>query len=295
VRIWGEHSGFLKPLSEAYFLALEGKPGQKPFLFLQKKFDGLKISQDEQNWSVQGWLNWFEEKDWAKGYSELLTYFFLPECLRTKRFWGFKEISYMINNRDRTMEFLMQMYPNAYFVFIIRNGFNVLASHKGQHPSGGLNACKNFCVKWRNQNIQMWRWHQSGKLKSYWIRYEDLIAGTGAILELMRDMGKEFGAAQFELLKMRHGRGSSFNDISYNDRWKTLPSSWQSAGYALLAEANQRFGFDNPAMSFLSKVQGRGQILSLYAAQGMRQILSFLKSTANEMGSRVKPLGRGIL
>src|SRR5262249_17774513 len=69
-------------------------------------------------------------------------------------------------------------------------------------------------------------WHRSGRVRSFWIRYEDLIEGKGEVLALLDHLGKSFGDRQREVLAAEGGRGSSFRDEGFNERWRKLPAAW---------------------------------------------------------------------
>lgn len=246
VLIWGEHHGVLAPLGEAFFRVMRGRPWEAPFLLRAPKLEWAKtLPEDKANWSTQVWMNWFRESEWKNGFRDFLEGLFLPGGLPGKSFWGFKEVSYGYG--DRAMELVREIFPEAWFVFVVRNAFNVLASTKAEYDSAGkpadLEACGQMVERWKWQNQRFWTWHTTNQSRSFWLRYEDLIRGEGGVVHLLGEMGKGFGARQWDLLRAKSGRGSSFGDESFNERWRTLPPDWRLAAAASLGALNRQLGY----------------------------------------------------
>ncbi len=123
-------------------------------------------------------MNPFTQDEFLSSFRSFMRDMFIPADIGDKNFWGFKEISYLRLEKDRTLDFLHLCFPEAIFVFIIRDPFNVLASYlsRASIPKTIIRL-KRICSDWRKQNSCFWEWHGSGKLRSFWIRYEDLIQG----------------------------------------------------------------------------------------------------------------------
>jgi len=281
VLIWGEHHGFLGPVAKAYYWVLEGRPWDtSSHLMAQPRVDWRSLSADKTNTSYQLWMNWFRGEEWKESFERFMDTLFLPQGLPGKRFWGFKEVSY--DGDGRVIEFLKTLYPNAIFVFVIRNGFNVLASHWKTRVGSGmrtdLRACRELCARWKTQNKHFWQWHRSEKIRSFWISYEELIQGKGEVNSLLEHMGKSFGKNQRDVLASSAGRGSSFDNESYNDRWRTAPWDWLAVTHAMLGEMNRKMGFANPPVPGPMGAFGRAVIWFLSLVQFKRDSFILAKS-----------------
>ena len=253
VVIWGEHHGFIRHVANAFYRGLEG-----PHLFEERPEPWQAgLLGDKDNWSLQVWMSGFNREDWLNSFRHFLETLFLPEGLSGKNFWGFKEMTYMQQEGDPTLEFLHHLFPDAIFAFVIRNPFNVLASNKMETPlPHTLSLLRKSCGWWKMQNRCFQEWHASGKVRSFWIRYEDLIEGRGEVVDLLGRMGKTFGERQYALLKDKAGRGSSFTSDAVNDRWKTLPSTWFAYACVSLGRLSRELGYSNPPTSFVSRARG---------------------------------------
>jgi len=245
VLIWGEHEGVLRHLANTFYQGWEGK-----LLFEKERVDWKRLPNDVGNRTHQSWMNGFRRQEWKDAFRKMLNSLFVPEGLPGKKWWGFKDVSY--GCQDRTIEFLQEIYPGAIFVFVIRNIYNVLASRKvfydqGVEPLASLREGANVCHSWVQRNRAFYQWHCSGKIHSHWVRYEELIRGEGAVLNLLGFIGKSFGEKQRELLKQSSGRNSSFEfgDAAYDDRWRTLPALWLAAAKATAGSFNQKMGYED--------------------------------------------------
>lgn len=256
VVIWGEHGAFLKGLSQAFYRVHE-----HPHLWNSPRAWPAKTIPEDKNWSAQGWMNWFDQAQWLETFQKFMGLIFTPESLKDAKFWGFREVNYITHPTERTFDFLSRAFPNAIFVFVARDFFNVLASIKIHEKASGWRKVKSYAERWKFQNQELWKWHNSGKIKSYWLRYEDFIEGRGELLNLLAAMGKNFGDAQRQILDSKFGRGTSFYnkaaDTAYNERWQSLPFLWRALGLAAAGKLNQELGFTNPPANSAALLLGR--------------------------------------
>jgi len=245
VVIWGEHGAFLKNIAQAFYRGQD-----HPHLWNRPEAGPLGIMPDDKNWSVQGWMNWFNKAQWLEIYRKFMGLCFLSDDLPGKNFWGFREVNYITHPTEKTLEFLAQAFPDALFIFVARDFFNVLASIKIHEKASDWRKVKSYAERWKFQNQELWKWHNSGKIKSYWLRYADFIEGRGELLNLLAAMGKNFGDTQRQILDSKFGRGTSFynkaTDTEYNERWQSLPFLWRALGLAAAGKLNQELGFANP-------------------------------------------------
>lgn len=219
VQIWGEHEGFLHDVANAFFRGWESRN-----LFQDSRPPGSAASDPGTDW--QAWMNGFTKDEWTQRFRDLVEALLVPAGLPGKRFWGFKEIRYG-SATDRTIEFLQQLYPDALFGFIVRDPFNALASARRRpERARSLVELQASCDEWVARYRSYRTWHASGRIRSVWLRYEEVIRGEGAIGDLLRLMGKTLGAPQRSVMASEGGRGSSFKTGDYNARWQALPAPW---------------------------------------------------------------------
>ncbi len=253
--IWGEHAQFLRDLSSAFY-----KVWSQPSIWRNQKLWQKKLTTNKENRSLQAWMNSFDRRRWIQHFKDFLDNIFLIQKLPDKRYWGFKEVKYLFDVNDRTIEFLYKLYPKAIFVFVIRNGFDVLASiRKRVSGVSSYFDIEFLCSRWKTQNLLFRKWHRSGKIQSFWICYGDLIRAHGEFIRLLKTVGKCLGGDQHAILKSEKGRGSSFSDASYHDRWKTLPQNWLDIAYQCFGGVNKKFGFKNPPVAFYAS-KNKGEL-----------------------------------
>jgi hypothetical protein len=249
ITIWGEHAGFLKETGDAFFRLLNDD-GSRKFLFPKsgRTPEGVARNKRPGNW--QAWMNCFSSEDVADFFRSHLESFFKPSFMGENHLWGFKEIRYGLG--DRVIEFLSALYPDAIFVFLTRNGFDTLSSQ--MRSFSGMSRWQAFfpirsirvvCRNWRAQNQHFLDWHRSGKIRSFWFRYEDLLEDIKILEPLLTAVGKVIGPEQERVLHIKEGRGSAFRDDQALSRWKKL-------GFTQLCWAEMSLGRKNEALGYKS-------------------------------------------
>jgi hypothetical protein len=262
VLIWGEHVSFLKDVANAYFRVWRNPDFFKSTAPLDEL---LRDTKPTTQW--QGWLNWIGEEEWTRLHRQFLDSIFVPGGLAGKRFWGWKEVHYMAAKDEQTLPFLAATYPHAKYVFLVRNGFNTLASFSVWPRRNNIADWKHEgCRRWKEMIRSFRDWHQSGKVESFWIRYEELIEGKGEVLRLLNSMGKRLGTDQSDILQAQTGRGSSFGTQNYHERWRQLSTLRLGVALACFGELNRELGYDNPPVPLHGRFVGRSvsSFLSLF-------------------------------
>jgi hypothetical protein len=253
ITIWGEHGGFLKETAQAFFRILENR-GNNEFIFSDSHVTGtdrwdqaLERKNKLDQW--QAWLNFFSRQDVYTFFRRHVEAFFCHPAMGDDHTWGFKEIRY--GNEDRVVEFLSCLYPDACFVFLSRNGLNTLASQEkafarrsGLGTLFPLRGFRKECSVWSAQNKALWNWHVSGRIRSFWLAYEDFSANVETLAPLLTSLDREIGPAQEEVLEMEEGRGSAFASKD-KDRWKAL-------GFLQLCWADLTMGNVNESLGYIS-------------------------------------------
>jgi sulfotransferase family protein len=259
VFVWGEHGGFLKEVADAYFKLLE-HPSNTKHIFTpdagRQSLPWAEIAKFKHADNWQAWMNWFRADDVDDLFRRFIRSLFTHPSAPPDHVWGFKEIRYGPN--DRVIECLARLFPDAQFVFLVRNGLNTVSSQLNTfHPSGvrfhrlreigRLPIAIRRSRTWRNQNGCFWRWHQSGRLRSDWVRFEDIIAGMPVLDRALASLGKQFGDIQREVVRSEEGRGASqgiTGDV--NQRWRG--ATWLSTACVetIVGPLNQDLGYTGP-------------------------------------------------
>jgi hypothetical protein len=282
VTIWGEHGGFLKHTADAFFRLLEHR-GNNQFVFanssVSQTMPWSQVTEHKKPEHWQAWLNSFSREDVTTFFRTHLEAFFRHPSMPADHRWGFKEIRY--GNQDRVVEFLSRLYPDAHFIFLVRNAFNTLASQGRAFGCrtrlGSIlphHAFRQECLAWRAQNESLWAWHISGRLRSFWFSYEDFSCRLASLGPLLTSLGKQIGPRQQEVLDMPEGRGSAF-DSSDLDRWRSqgfLQLCWAELAIGNLNEAlgyksPKRVAWLKPLRRAVGRVFGKGARMDRFAVE----------------------------
>jgi hypothetical protein len=243
--IWGEHAGVLQHLAQGFYRGLED-----PSLLRHARplADVLADTGAREHW--QAWMTWFSCDEWTATFRRMVESLFCPGGLPGKAYWGFKDIRYGNRPEDRTLEFLHTLFPDALFVFIVRDPLNVMASRRrmadGIRTFGAL---RDAAALWEARYRRYWAWHSVSDVQSFWVRYEELIQGRGDVIRLLETLGKTLGEEQQAVFASASGRGSSFGDDAVNERWRRLPTLWRAYLRASLGDVTQDLGYDAPRVT----------------------------------------------
>lgn len=243
VAVWGEHEGVLTPIAEAYFRGAESRA-----LFTDVRASP-RASDPRREW--QAWMSAVDRDAWDASFRRLVTSLFLPAQAEGLRHWGFKEIRYGTTPGDRAIDLLAALFPDARFVFLVRNPFNMLASAQSR-PEGPrtLADAAAACERLARRFETFRRWHADPRLASWWIVYEELARATGTIHDLVADLGHAIGPAQRAVIAAEGGgRGSSFRDDAVNERWRRLPASWLAVARERLGALARELGYPLPPVT----------------------------------------------
>ena len=228
VMIWGEHGGFLNQIAEAYFLNFEDKtiirniPANNALFRPHAKARQLK---DAKLWT--GWHNYYSQEDVKNMFASFISSFFVPAFGKKDRYWGFKETRYGF--ADRTIEMLAELYPNAKFIFIIRNPIDIVARLKLSHlrKTTGLEHETNFSLleelsamnkfstaeaatKWTQQNYYFVEFSAKNSQRSLIARYEELVSQEAVAAEIMKWLNISYSQQKIlDILNMKDGRGAT--------------------------------------------------------------------------------------
>lgn len=205
VMIWGEHAGFLTHLAEAYFLNLSDPNIKQRLCGKQNTRTSIRLLKSPKVWP--GWGHFYRLAEMKLNFKKFIESFFRPQHFfeRSAR-WGFKEIRY--GHQDRALEMLLDLYPSAKFIFLIRHPVDVVASQKVAFKD---NEISTMVDKWIRQNQYFKQFAQAHTSACRMVQYEKLIEKNGEALEaLFAWLGLPVRKQVFQrILKMKEGRGAT--------------------------------------------------------------------------------------
>jgi hypothetical protein len=188
--IWGEHNGFLRQLASAYFEAAHPRFPDHEALSAAER---IKRLRDPRRWPA--WDNLCGETGFrARFQSAVRSFFADPEGLVTR--WGFKEIRYPRDSDDRTLEFLLDCFPEARLVILVREPRATIFSMLSRWAFSEVapETIDDADVDCRIASAaQSWNWqysalHRFARGQCMVLRYEDLgSAGTYRTLATFLD------------------------------------------------------------------------------------------------------------
>jgi hypothetical protein len=213
--IFGEHGGFLKQIAESYNLF--GKED------IAKNIDFKTGNiqnhvKDPRKWVA--WSNKFDKEDLKNYYKNFIINFFRPDATDVG-YWGFKEIRYCDANNN-VLKFLLELFPEAKFVFIVRNPFDVLKSQIQVFDNNERNNFRNRVNDWKNRNRLFLEFLKDEKENCFLIKYEDLIdKNSPSLKDLFLFLGLDFTKDQTDVLDLKSGRGESKYEVNYKEFFST--------------------------------------------------------------------------
>jgi len=175
--MWGEHHGFLAPLSNAYF-QLTQTPDMNRFVYGEEALNPeiLKGELKELDTDIC-WVNDFTKSDVFNNFKCLVLQLLTKDIDTAKIHWGFKEIRYTEN--QRVFWFLKEMFPNAKFIVLLRNPVDTIVSGLLAWHQGGQQEVQqiidNKITAWVKKYTYQLQEAEKYPDDSLIIRYEDLI------------------------------------------------------------------------------------------------------------------------
>ena len=190
VVMYGEHEGFLGPLSNAYHKLTQTRDIQR-FVYGE---DAIPASALHGELSVPDadicWVNSFTAEDVYTQFRQLVLSLLASDLDLEEVHWGFKEIRYY--KPQHVIWFLQEMFPEARYIFLFRNPADTIAS--------GLSAWEDpekFLANEEQLRNTVWERFKSWSAKydlmlvneemlgerAYFLRYEDLVADPASHLD----------------------------------------------------------------------------------------------------------------
>lgn|GEM_PF-362225 len=201
VMIYGEHGGFLKQIASSYF---EHKNNVKLRRRIKKEKNPDEILSCKYSHFIDyAWLNWVGVDSFKENFKKFLESFFSPAQLKmtTHTHWGFKEIRYA--DDDRVLEMLIDIYPDAKFILLSRNPFDVIASQLVMEKWGTF---EEILPLWKKQNENMADFSQRNPNNCFQISYEEVVGkNSNKLADLFHWLDLEISMDQYKVIDVKEG------------------------------------------------------------------------------------------
>lgn len=126
IQIYGEHQGFLAPLSNSFYLLKNGKQITTMLYGRRAVSPGSIEGGSVDARSDISWINKFNKSDLVPHFKRFLLELLASDINLRKIHWGFKEIRYDCNSR--VLEFLSALFPRRHIIFPYRNPIDMTTS-----------------------------------------------------------------------------------------------------------------------------------------------------------------------
>jgi len=261
--VWGEHGGFLRGIRNAYSIWCEN-PSIQHLLRQGRPHSDVLISSKAAVGVDIEWTNNFSREHFRQKLAEMLMELFTDEVPSSVR-WGFKEIRY----DDKEVVFLRELFPQAQFIFIVRDPIDTLASAivafaKGQ-ALWEANGQSTDTINTIREQIHSWSSKISitakgistcvKKNEGYLIRYEDLKVNPVKIMDsLCQYLNISMPAVEdIKLIAgdVRHGMNTT------KVRERLIKEFSSEPGVQDLMNIYESFGYDQPLWKKIFKLNTR--------------------------------------
>lgn len=186
--IWGEHDGFLRPISDSYFRLLNSKNIDKISYQNPGKFSPINIIKQREKicQSRISWMNNFTKKQLRDNFKNFVESCFCDELPESISCWGFKEIRYGFNSNDSSIDMLIDFFPKSRNLIIVRNPLDTIVSMVTAWSPHLVDECRNSnetdqlknlvrkrAIKWSNQNKNILAYTQKYPDNFMVVKYEE--------------------------------------------------------------------------------------------------------------------------
>lgn len=186
--IWGEHDGFLGPISDSYFRLLNSKNIDKISYQNPGKFSPINIIKQREKicQSEISWMNNFTKDKLRDNYKNFVELVFCDELPESISCWGFKEIRYGLNSNDSSINMLIDFFPKSRNLIIVRNPLDTIVSMVTAWNPHLVDECRNSnetdqlknlvrkrAIKWSNQNKNLLTYTQKFPDNFMVVKYEE--------------------------------------------------------------------------------------------------------------------------
>ncbi|MEM9276139.1 MAG: sulfotransferase [Cyanobacteria bacterium P01_F01_bin.143] len=128
--IWGEHGGFLNPISTGYFQALNNQNLERVVYQQPEHYAPLKIINNRADIcnSNISWMNDFSKDSIKSSLKEFIESIFCSKLPQSISCWGFKEILYGKYKNDLSIDMLLEVFPESKNIIIVRHPLDTIVS-----------------------------------------------------------------------------------------------------------------------------------------------------------------------
>jgi len=176
--IWGEHGGWLRPIADAYYVATTD---DHALTFLREGSLSRQIKGLRTPGYLGNWDNCLQRREYPRAFGDLVRSLFVTPASTSNR-WGFKEIRYCLDPADRTPDFLLECFPEAMFLIVVRNPWHTVFSMlSAWRRNVGLDVAaidRELDAAWNQWNTQyanLSLFHQSAPHNSAIVRFEEML------------------------------------------------------------------------------------------------------------------------
>lgn len=177
--IWGEHNGFLRQISAAYFGAEHPRFPDKQDLNAEQR---IKKLRDGRRWPA--WDNLCGDAEFLERFRTFIRSLFADPTGHATR-WGFKEIRYGQNAQDHTLRLMFDCFPETRLIILVREPaptiFSMLSHWAFAHQRQGNIHIEELDQRilwaadlWNSQYLHLHSLSQAHAPNCLAIHYEDL-------------------------------------------------------------------------------------------------------------------------
>ncbi|ELS01636.1 sulfotransferase family protein [Xenococcus sp. PCC 7305] len=128
--IWGEHGGFLNPISAGYFKVLNNENLERVVYQNPGHYAPIRIvnNREEICSSEISWMNDFKKDALKFSFKEFIESIFCSKLPQSVSCWGFKEILYGKYQKDLSIDMLLEIFPESRNIIIVRHPLDTIVS-----------------------------------------------------------------------------------------------------------------------------------------------------------------------
>lgn len=241
-----EEARFLMPLLNETYLR-QGVKGAE----LKSLINYLAANDEFKLWNYdsQPYLDWLTQKE-EISLRELIDSMFKSYChSEGKTIWGDKSLFF------RTIWILNELFPNARFIHIVRDGRDVFDSWRKMDPT--KNNAAVMALDWRYKLYKIERSFGAIQAeRTFTLRYEDLLENPETTIQhICNFLGMTYEPAMLEFHKTSHNYIGEHHsnlifkaiDNSNSAKWQKNLSSLEVKSFNLLAKpCLEKFGYKLP-------------------------------------------------
>lgn len=212
--VWGEHGGFLKPISRSYVNFFDD-PSMKNMVNQKRNFNKLiGALKEEDDSGPIFWHNSLDKEHLMECYRSFIYNLFTNE-LPSNIFWGFKEVRYGID--DFVLRMLNELFPEARFIYLFRSPQKMVRSAIGAWNKDDINDLNisslkdhitNYKNLWMKQNTFLHNFYQkkfNGKV--FYISYEEMLSSNELIEKMFDFLELDFNPDLLSPLERKYDSG----------------------------------------------------------------------------------------